>query len=371
MEKARYKSLKYGSPADGIIKVSGTKRRDMNAPTELERREKEFDIMREVQKTAARSNRLLALTMATIAFMVLWFIGAVAFWRAEQATGGQNWSYFEALYFTYVAQLTIGYGDFEPQTNSAKPTFVFWALIALPTLTVLIGSLGDNLSDFVNWATIWVGRHAGTIFSFFTSRMRDSKAKGDAIGMTIEKAKVQDDDDKGGFGDIANVENGSLVPTGIPKMVFGSLDLDAVQDAYRPFIMLSTAKTVLGHLDASPPRKYTYQEWVWLLKLLGEDESTADGHRMIGKPLEDGAEVAAPLSGGKDSGVWSWMGQESPLMSLEDDSEPKWVLHRLMDLLESELRTRGHRHVARDTDRSVEEVEKECEEHTSHESTEK
>ena len=78
-------------------------------------------------------------------------------YRAEKAMGGQNWSYFDAMYFVYVAQLTIGYGGFHPQTNSAKPAFVFWALIALPTLTVLIGAIGDVVGDFVNWYTIWLG----------------------------------------------------------------------------------------------------------------------------------------------------------------------------------------------------------------------
>ena len=90
--------------------------------------------------------------------MILWFVGAVAFWKSEtNSVDGQPWSYFESLYFTFVAQLTIGYGDFEPQTNASKPAFVFWSLIALPTLTVLIGAIGDVVSGFVNWYTEWIG----------------------------------------------------------------------------------------------------------------------------------------------------------------------------------------------------------------------
>ena len=115
VEKARYKSIKAGSAEEGILKLRGFKKRHTNAETELERREKEFLIMREIQAQAATTNRLFALVFATVAFVVLWFIGAVAFWKAEsESVGGQPWSYFESLYFTFVAQLTIGYGDFEP-----------------------------------------------------------------------------------------------------------------------------------------------------------------------------------------------------------------------------------------------------------------
>jgi potassium channel subfamily K, other eukaryote len=115
VEKARYKSIKAGNPEEGVLKLRGVKRRDTNAPTELERREREFTIMREIQQQAAHDNRLIALMFALIAFMILWFIGAVVFWKAEtKSVGGEPWSYFEGLYFTFVAQLTIGYGDFSP-----------------------------------------------------------------------------------------------------------------------------------------------------------------------------------------------------------------------------------------------------------------
>jgi potassium channel subfamily K, other eukaryote len=98
-----------------MLKIRGLYKRNTNADTELERREKEFSIMREIQAAAARNNRLFALVFAAMAFIILWFIGAIAFWKAESlSVDGQDWTYFESLYFTFVAQLTIGYGDFEP-----------------------------------------------------------------------------------------------------------------------------------------------------------------------------------------------------------------------------------------------------------------
>ncbi|KAI7011185.1 voltage-gated potassium channel, partial [Hortaea werneckii] len=65
VERMRYKSIKAGSPEDGIVKVRGVLHRDTNAPTELARREKEFEVMREIQAAAAHNNRMIALSMAT------------------------------------------------------------------------------------------------------------------------------------------------------------------------------------------------------------------------------------------------------------------------------------------------------------------
>lgn len=108
--------------------------------------------------------------------------------------------------------------------------------------------------------------------------------------------------------------------------------------------MIQVCRKVFEHLDEATPRKYTYEEWTFLLRLLGEDESSENNHRRVGQGLDERAEVASPVLQHRHQ-VWSWMGQESPLMSLEDDSEPKWILKRLMEVLEKEMRRRGDRHV--------------------------
>ena len=128
-----------GTARTGIFQKHGTG----NAfSSELDRREQEFNAMREIQSTAATQRRWTGLLMSGGLWLGLWLIGAVVFWRAEQPV--QGWSYFDSVYFTYVSLITIGYGDSYPQDNSSKPFFVFWSLIALPTLTVLIGSVGEQ-----------------------------------------------------------------------------------------------------------------------------------------------------------------------------------------------------------------------------------
>lgn len=76
------------------------------------------------------------------------------FYKAEK---NQSWSYFEALYFSYTTLLTIGYGDFQPVSNSGKPFFVFWSLLAVPALTILISDMGDTVVKSIKDVTIWIG----------------------------------------------------------------------------------------------------------------------------------------------------------------------------------------------------------------------
>lgn len=94
--------------------ISGIKKTELEElkkePTEdrgeeLQRRKAEFDAMRHVQDLASRERKYFSLALSTAAFAVLWFIGGVVFWKTERT---QQWTYFEALYFSYTSILTIG-----------------------------------------------------------------------------------------------------------------------------------------------------------------------------------------------------------------------------------------------------------------------
>lgn len=349
VEKARFKALSSGNPSSGIIKLRGIHTRHINGATELERREQEYQIMREVHKQAAQDNRLMSLIVSASCFFILWLVGAVVFWQSEMSLGGQNWSYFEALYFTYTSLLTIGYGDFYPQTNSGKPSFVFWSLLALPTLTVLIGTIGDAMSDFVSWATDLIGTHTSKIKKAIEG-MKDAKNRKQLLKEAMQDDKESPNDftaiqahKDDGFDSMAQAEALNAVDNLLPdgdnvRKIRDKEDADAAAYHYRPYIIMREMKNVVEHLDSSPPRQYTFAEWTWLLRLLGEDESLPDGHRRPGHPHNAHKEIAPPLRDGEHQ-AWSWMGQESPLMTFED--EPKWVMKKLMIVLEKELKKRG------------------------------
>ena len=115
-------------------------------------------------------------------------------------------------------------------------------------------------------------------------------------------------------------------------------------------VLIKEISKVIKHLRSSPPRKYTFDEWAWYLKLIGEDESSAETHRRAKrKPRPDGEGLGAALGDG-DVGVgkgreegrdkegrmeWSWVGNRSPLMGNKEEAE--WVLERLTKTLEREL----------------------------------
>lgn len=230
------------------------------------------------------------------------------------------------------------------QTNSAKPAFVFWALISLPTLTVLIGSVGDAVSSVVNWYTTWVGEHATALYDIFVALYQPHNRARDKIRDLIKNPnKNKDEDDQAadhGIHDVGDVENASVLPPDFDAQPFSSWQIDTLEHKYRPYIAIKAMQKIVDSLDDDPPKKYTYKEWTWLLKLIGEDETTEEGHRHVGRPLPDGMEVAEPVRENARQ-MWSWLGQESPLMSLAHGSEAKWMIRKLMEMLERDLKERA------------------------------
>jgi hypothetical protein len=98
-------------------------------------RRRDFNSMQEILRHAARRRVLYSMALWIFCALFLWLIGAAVFQRCEVA---QNWSYFNALYFTFIALLAIGYGDDTLHSMSGKAFFVLWSLIVVPTLTMLI-----------------------------------------------------------------------------------------------------------------------------------------------------------------------------------------------------------------------------------------
>ena len=357
MEKARRAAMKSFDPKTGMVRVNLFQKRSVGkaGSTEMERREQEFNLMRKAQANAKFVNALIAFLISLGFWLFLWFIGAVIFWQAELT--GSQWSFFEALYFTYVSFLTIGYGDFEPNTNSAKPAFVFWALLALPTLTVLIGALGDAISEGVNTVTLLIAEKLPAKTDALAALKEGAnKAKGTEDG-AFSSAKppgfMSDSEEPG-----SHMENGEAqaVKDLQPSSKSGADGQRQGRQAqhgteashYRPLLLMREIENVVEHVDATPPRKYTYAEWTWFLTLLGEDESDPSQHRPA-EAVKDSAQGEFHDKDVREPGLqeetkgpikpWSWLGERSPLMSTDD--EPKWVLQRLMEALRRELKDLG------------------------------
>ncbi|SNX85403.1 related to TOK1 - Voltage-gated, outward-rectifying K+ channel protein of the plasma membrane [Melanopsichium pennsylvanicum] len=82
---------------------------------------------------AARMKLFLAASLAA----AFWLLGAVAFTYAER------WSYGGAMWFCFIAMITIGYGDYHPSTQLGRAIFVIWGLLGVAVLTILLAVVQD------------------------------------------------------------------------------------------------------------------------------------------------------------------------------------------------------------------------------------
>ncbi|KAI1662168.1 voltage-gated potassium channel [Daldinia decipiens] len=416
--------------------------------TEFERRQKEFQLMRKVQRqVSSKRERWTAMTVSLITWLLLWLVGAKIFQECEYPY--QGWSYFDGFYFSFTALTTIGYGDLTPVSNSAKAFFVFWSLLALPTMTVLISNAGDTIVKGIKDGTLLLGNltilpgehgfkkevkqfmsklSCGVLFmdddieesppGFLGAaheQHTDDEDEDDDDGEDEERASNSTDINNAESNRRAqkDAENGESQPTSPP------LNTSTKQTSIRPhltpksrpsknsktksprrsasvareslptelpksraeyhLVLIDEISRVTKHLRHSPPRKYTFKEWAWYLRLIGEDESSAENHRRpehqppeghsrsrsrrrpraladrlrgrsdtsangdnnstsrddedINGNYKNGSEEASPAA--EIPKKWSWIGHRSPLLDTREEAE--WILDKLEQKLREEL----------------------------------
>ena len=329
--------------------------------SEQQRREEEFQMMRKIQEKASANQKWQALLISGSAWLFLWFIGALIFYFAEYE---QGWSYFGSLYFAYTTLLTIGYGDYKPFSNSGKAFFVFWSLLAVPTLTILISNMGDTVVKGIRDVTLWLGEVTvlpgeegvrrrlkqiaarttrGKVFRGGTdSKDASNGQRGDKKEVDAEQAPPRNGV-RGAFtgdAEAEEVEEQELTEAGEARLRGDRLGEDIHEYHY---LLAQELRNVMKHLNESPPRKYTYREWAWFLKLMGEDEANPESHRQapvqVNNTRNKDPDIGGAVAGKeKDEPMkgWSWLGNRSPLMGETEEAE--WVLERLSATLESELK---------------------------------
>ncbi|KAI1380363.1 voltage-gated potassium channel [Hypoxylon crocopeplum] len=432
---------------------------------EFERRQKEFQLMRKIQRQASKRERWTAMAVSSSTWIVLWLVGAKIFQECEYPY--QGWSYFDGFYFAFTALTTVGYGDLTPVSNSAKAFFVFWSLLALPTMTVLISNAGDTIVKGIKDGTLLLGNitilpgehgfrkstkqvlaklSCGVLFfeddieedapGFLGAarkrRDEDDNEEGEEEEMeemeeneptrtadvdNLESnRKAREDAEKGESGPASpparpseQITNGSkpalkppardarpkspgraasiardTLPTELPK-----------SSAEYHLVLIDEISRVTQHLRHSPPRKYTFKEWAWYLRLIGEDESNADNHRRPEKrPLPGGrhrgsggrqrphillrknTQASSSASTNEDDNdkdnntserggeaasqdrpKWSWVGHRSPLMDTREEAE--WILDKLESKLRAELQALVKEKAGGDGDGALRDVQEE------------
>ncbi|RMZ91615.1 hypothetical protein DV736_g1149, partial [Chaetothyriales sp. CBS 134916] len=266
-----------------------------------------FDAMRKIQYNASQFKKWYALCISVIAFGILWCIGAVVFWKAEENTQGLN--YFESLYFCYVSLLTIGYGDLSPRSNAGKPFFVLWSLVAVPTMTILISDMSDTvIAAFKNF-TFWVADFtvlpkAGIWRNILESNhwLLDWVAR-KAEEHRLEKGLPVGPDPN----QVDDPTDPSIDQAEVPSLSEGQLTKK---------LALAIRDTALD-VSRAPDKKYDYDEWVKFTRLIRFT-------KMDIRELKEDEDQEGPVE-------WDWLDENSPMLS--EKSEPEWVLNRLCESL--------------------------------------
>ncbi|RFU35657.1 hypothetical protein B7463_g698, partial [Scytalidium lignicola] len=296
-----------------------------------------FDAMREIQKNTTRFKEYGALLMSVLAFSIVWCVGAVVFMEAEKRL--QNLSYFEALYFCYVSLLTVGYGDFSPQSNAGKPFFVVWSLIAVPTMTILISDMSDTVIGSINRGTFtladWtVLPKAGVWHDFLENHPRlkgwlvRKKEESEEKKRIEEGFTIQNPDEPSNAEDPEDQSNPShTLPTTLSLESLAS-EPPPNETPHELARKLAIAiKLVANDLRLYPNRRYTYEEWVEFTRLIRFSALNAE-------EVEEEEEEEGLVE-------WDWIGEDSPMLA--DVSESEWVLDRLCESLNRYTRNQAAR----------------------------
>lgn len=365
LEKKREESIKSIDPDKSTIKVAWLKKYKFSKEelSEPQLREEEFLLMRKIEEEAAARERWMSLGISMLATLILWLVGAAILWIAERK--GQGWTYFNALYFAYTSLLTIGYGDFSPKSSAGKSFFVIWTLMAIPCLTILISHMGDTIiktfTDFVLWAgTITILPGDSKVVDHFKVMFRrlfkgahiNARELGSAnqppgfrpSGQKESKMSEESSSNE----DVTDYETqlrneivdrfAKHIADDQMQAEKASNDPDAHDRHNYIYVLLRELVNVMAHLSADKPKKFSYRDWAWYLKLIGQDEDDEEIHSRPTQTLSnDYNEKDIGRAAGKENErlKWSWMGVRSPLMSKK--TEAAWIAERLSKVLEHEL----------------------------------
>ncbi|KAG0650110.1 Two-domain outward rectifier K(+) channel YORK [Hyphodiscus hymeniophilus] len=312
--------------------------------TDIGKERREFNDMRRIQSRAQNRHRWTILAISIFALFMLWLFGAAVFWRTENTIHSfqtSRWSYFDAVYFVFISLLTIGYGDFAVRSNVGRPVFVFWGLLAIPTMTILIASMGatvlvliKGIIQRIDAFVVLPHEGGGEKTSFSRKAFHHAKLKhkvrvghngagksgpghdGHLYGHEIHSGGIRDPNS----GKILNLERHT---EDVPRIDY-SHD-EAVQ--MRNFLLAKEIRALFEDMPDSQ-KKYSYEEWARYLKLLGVRHRASDVASVIDAHSEQ-----------RDQEVrseWGWLRDDGPLFGKK--SEPEWVLDRLTKALVDNLR---------------------------------
>ncbi|KAH2274929.1 hypothetical protein KXW02_009466 [Aspergillus fumigatus] len=255
-------------------------------------------LMRRVRQIATLERKWISLATALTVWTMLWVLGAIAFWLPGQ---NEKLTYFEALYFAYTTLFTIGYGDFHATSEWERPFFVFWTLLAVPTVTLLIA----NVDLFrLSWAE-----------RFLTEAVADKKPDEEDVEEAAATATATAGEEQ---------ERNAIEADGHRKeesaRARGDVTVETIH--HHHYMLFREVRRMMDYATRNLHKEFDYQEWEYFLNLIASDGGETDG--------EEG------------NSKWDWTGYKSPLLGQK--TEVQWLLEALTEALERELRkaSRGY-----------------------------
>lgn len=312
--------------------------------TDMEKERREFNTMRRIQARALTRHRWTLLGISCVALFMLWLLGAAVFWGTENTIHSFQtaaWTYFDAIYFMFISLLTIGYGDFAVRSNIGRPIFVFWGLLAIPTMTILIASMGATVLILIKGIIVRIDAFivlphegGGEKTSFTRKAIHHAKLKHKV--MIRHKGAGKD-----GPGHDGHVHGHEIHGEGVRDPNTGKImhlekhteDVPHIDHSHDEAVRMRNyllAKEIRGLFEDMPEssKKYSYEEWARFLKLLGIRHRPTD---VAANVDQDAAQQNAELKS-----EWGWLRDDGPLFGKK--SEPEWVLEKLTKQLVDNLR---------------------------------
>ncbi|KAJ5668341.1 uncharacterized protein N7477_006911 [Penicillium maclennaniae] len=304
------------------------------AQNEREKHKREFITMRRVRQVAEVQHKWISLGISLTTWMTLWFIGAVVFWRSESYF---SWSYFEALYFSYTTLLTIGYGDIYPVSSLGKAFFVFWSLLAVPSITILISNIGDTIIRSIRDVTIFLGeitilpgdesfhdRVKAIFHTSWTDKWLQETIGESDDGQDITKGTGRRIDQANGT-DRKGPESEEHKKE---ERARDRGDVVAENLHHYHYLLFREVRKMTDYAMSNTAKQFDYLEWEYYLDLI------SGKHKPSAPYIKDDTESDDESQRGLRD--WSWIGRNNPLLGKK--SEVQWLLGALTDALDRELK---------------------------------
>ncbi|KAL4728703.1 hypothetical protein ACLX1H_003102 [Fusarium chlamydosporum] len=326
------------------------------------------------RKALSLNNSERTLMLQSIMLLVYLLLGAYIFSEVE------SWPYLDAVYWAVVTLFTVGFGDYYPTTELGRALLIPFALAGIISLGLVIGSVrnlivengsqrmkarigkrrrekivrkismdgstnalepihdepqthmavlygtrqiyseessgvGNFASDAKNTRRALTGK---------TNEMRCRFAYNDTQDLSTIPATTGPAYYTTGPQNTYLTPLSALIPNENPNLLAAEMKLQ--------LLLISEIQTVTHHLQEPQPHQYTFDQWAWYLKLLGEDEQSPRTH--CGANLADDQRLASQGCFNSDL-RWSWIGERSPLLSNKQESA--WILDGLIARLKVSL----------------------------------